>query len=191
MSLSIDELSSIYGMYGVNGLSQYNTQAASSSEAEKKATDGDSYISTIADLDPNAAIPSENYNDLARQIKSAAGSSESANSTVYASVTDSLRTDADGAGTSAAGTSAAGSTDAATESVGGSGGSGGAGSSDSDEDTETEVVTIDGQTYLQTTTTDSNGNTTVTRTPIGAAPVDTTAGTSAAPSAAAQALAAL
>jgi hypothetical protein len=48
----------------------------------------------------------------------------------------------------------------------GSGGSGGE-SSDSEEDTETEVVTINGVTYLQTTTTDANGNTTITRTPIG------------------------
>jgi hypothetical protein len=47
-----------------------------------------------------------------------------------------------------------------------SGGSGGE-SSDSEEDTETEVVTINGVTYLQTTTTDANGNTTITRTPIG------------------------
>jgi hypothetical protein len=53
-----------------------------------------------------------------------------------------------------------------TEAVGG--GSGG-GSSDSEEDTETEVVTINGVTYLQTTTTDANGNTTVTRIPIGSA----------------------
>jgi hypothetical protein len=48
----------------------------------------------------------------------------------------------------------------------GAGGSGGE-SSDSEEDTETEVVTINGVTYLQTTTTDANGNTTITRTPIG------------------------
>jgi hypothetical protein len=48
----------------------------------------------------------------------------------------------------------------------GAGGSGGE-SSDSEEDTETEVVTINGVTYLQTTTTDASGNTTITRTPIG------------------------
>jgi hypothetical protein len=53
------------------------------------------------------------------------------------------------------------------ESQGGAGGVGGGGSSDSDEDTETEIVTINGVTYLQTTTTDENGNTTVTRTQIG------------------------
>jgi hypothetical protein len=52
----------------------------------------------------------------------------------------------------------------------GAGGSGGE-SSDSEEDTETEVVTINGVTYLQTTTTDANGNTTITRTPIGGATI--------------------
>jgi hypothetical protein len=48
----------------------------------------------------------------------------------------------------------------------GSGGAGG-GSSDSDEETTTEIITINGVTYLQTTTTDENGNTTVTKTEIG------------------------
>jgi hypothetical protein len=56
-------------------------------------------------------------------------------------------------------------------SQGGAGGVGGD-SSESEEDTETEVVTINGITYLQTTTTDENGNTTVTRTQIGSSPVD-------------------
>lgn len=47
-------------------------------------------------------------------------------------------------------------------------GTGGVGedSSDSEDDTETEIVTINGITYLQITTTDENGNTTVTRTKI-------------------------
>ena len=171
MSLSIDELSSLYGMYGVNGLSQNNNQSVGSTETEKKATDGDSYISTIAGLDPNAAIPSENYNDLAKMIKSASGSAENSNATEYASVTS--------------------STENETGAVGGAGGSGGGDSSDSDEETETEIVTINGQTYLQTTTTDANGNTTVTRTPIGNAPVDESKGTVATPSAGAQALTSL
>jgi hypothetical protein len=48
----------------------------------------------------------------------------------------------------------------------GSGGAGG-GASDSEEETTTEIVTINGITYLQTTTTDENGNTTVTKTEIG------------------------
>jgi hypothetical protein len=51
-------------------------------------------------------------------------------------------------------------------------GAGGGDSSNSEEDTETEVVIINGVAYLQTTTTDENGNTTVTRTQIGSAPVD-------------------
>lgn len=66
------------------------------------------------------------------------------------------------------------STEEASTSQGGAGAVGGGGSSEEDEeDTETEVVTINGVTYLQTTTTDADGNTTVTRTQIGSAPVDT------------------
>ena len=124
MSMPIDELNSIYGMYGINGLSQNNTQSISSNEAEEKATDGDSYISTIAGMDP----------------------------TEYSSVEESA--------------------DSESQNIGAAGGSGGGSSSDSDDETETEVVTINGQTYLQITKTDSNGNTTVTRTPIGAAASD-------------------
>ena len=152
MSMSIDELNSIYGMYGINGLSQNNTQSISSNEAEEKATDGDSYISTIAGMDPNAAIPSENYNDLARMIKSSSAGTEISDPTEYSSVEESA--------------------DSESQNVGAAGGSGGGSSSDSDDETETEVVTINGQTYLQITKTDSNGNTTVTRTPIGAAASD-------------------
>jgi hypothetical protein len=58
-----------------------------------------------------------------------------------------------------------------TGTVGGAGGGSGSSDSDSEDDTETQIVTIDGVTYLQTTTTDENGNTTVTRTQIGTAPV--------------------
>jgi hypothetical protein len=49
----------------------------------------------------------------------------------------------------------------------GSGGAGGSSSSDSEDETETEIITINGVTYLQTTTTDANGITTVTKTQIG------------------------
>jgi hypothetical protein len=73
---------------------------------------------------------------------------------------------------------------------GGAGGVGG-GSSDSEEDTETTVVTINGVTYLQTTTTDENGNTTVTRTQIGTADVGNDGKTAGTGSSAAQALASL
>ena len=149
MSLLIDELSSLYGLYGVNNVSSNSGQSENTGKIEEAATDGDSYVSTIAGLDPDTAIPSDTYNDLARKIKSASGSSENTNATEYASVEDSLEN--------------------ASQSVGGSGGAGGGGSSDSEEETETEIVTIDGRTYLQTTTTDANGNTTVTRKPIGVA----------------------
>jgi hypothetical protein len=171
MSLSIDELSAIYGLNGVNGVTQTNNSTnIPTSEAEKKATDGDSYISTIAGIDADAAIPSDNYNDLARMIKSSSSAGGSTSSTEYASVKESTAQTEDSEETQAAG---------------GAGGAGG-GSSDSDSDTETEVVTINGVTYLQTTTTDENGNTTVTRTPIGSAGED-----NAQPSAAAEALASM
>jgi hypothetical protein len=89
MVLSINELSSLYGLYGLNGITQTGTQNTQTSENEQEATDGDSYISTIAGLDLNAAIPSENYNDLPVKIKSAASVGETQNSTEYAAVTDS------------------------------------------------------------------------------------------------------
>jgi hypothetical protein len=156
MALSIDELSSLYGLYGVNGVTQTSTQNTKTSGTEQQATDGDSYISTIAGMDLDAAIPSENYNDLARKILSTSAEDKTQDSTEYASVTDSASQTAETGGTQAAG-----------------GGSGGGDSSDSDDDdTVTEVVTINGVTYLQITTTDEDGNTTVTRTQIGAAPSD-------------------
>jgi hypothetical protein len=168
MALSIDELSAIYGLNGVNGVTQTNNSTnIPTSEAEKKATDGDSYISTIAGMDANAAIPSDNYNDLARMIKSASSAGGSTSSTEYASVKDSTADSEE------------------TQAAGGAGGAGGGGS-DSSSETETEVVTINGVTYLQTTTTDESGNTTVTRTPIGSAGDDI-----AQPSAAAEALASM
>lgn len=151
MALSIDELSSLYGLNSVNGVAQTATQTVTETEADKKAMDGDSYISTIAGYDPNAAIPSENYNDLAKQIMAAARS-EKTNTAETAKTED---------------TQSSGQAAESTQAAGGGSGSGG-GSSDEDEDeTTTEIVTINGQTYLQTTTTDSSGNTTVTRVPIG------------------------
>jgi hypothetical protein len=59
-----------------------------------------------------------------------------------------------------------GAGDDASSEASGSGGAGGD-ASDSEEETTTEIVTINGITYLQTTTTDENGNTTVTKTEIG------------------------
>jgi hypothetical protein len=155
MALSIDELNSLYGLYGVNGITQTSTQNTQISGTEKKATDGDSYISTIAGMDLDAAIPSENYNDLARKIQSAAAAGQTQDSTEYASVTESTSQTAGTEGAQAAG-----------------GASGGGGSSDSEEETETEVVTINGVTYLQTTTTDESGNTTVTRVQLSADSAD-------------------
>lgn len=155
MALSVDELGSRYGLYGVNGMTQTDTQNTKTSKTEQKDTDGDSYISTIAGLDLDAAIPSENYNDFARKLKAAVAAGQEQDSTEYASVADGTSQTAEAGGTQAAG-----------------GASGGGGSSDSEEDTETEIVVINGVAYLQTTTTDEDGNTTVTRTQLSAPPMD-------------------
>jgi hypothetical protein len=156
MALSIDELSSRYGFYGVDGTAQNGTRNTKASGTEQKEEDGDSYISTIANIDSDAPIPSENYNDFARKIKLSAAAGQAQDSTEYASV--------------AGGTSQAAGTEG-TQAAGGGGAVGG-GSSDSEEDTETEVVFINGEAYLQTTTTDEDGNTTVTRTKLSAPPAD-------------------
>ena len=178
MSLSIDEYALLNGLTGVNGLTQPGAQNVSSAENEKKATDGDSYISSLSQMNEGVALPSDNYNDLARMIKSAAKADKSTNATEYAEaasaagLTQAGQTEASAAEASAA--SGTGSDEDETEeagSVSGAGGSGGSGggSESSESETETEIVTINGVTYLQTTTTDSEGNETVTRRQIGAA----------------------
>jgi hypothetical protein len=88
-------------------------------------------------IDADSVLPSENYNNILDVMRSA-----KAEQTASASDEDD------------------------TESVGSAGGSGG-GNSDDEDETTTKVVTINGETYLETTTV-SNGVTTVTRTAIGA-----------------------
>jgi hypothetical protein len=132
----------------INGV-QYDTYLASIAQSQtintqqsqiqtqKKESDMDSYIPSVASAD--MVIPSGTYN--AKGLEVGAGGSTTAQET--------------------------------STSQGGAGGvGGGSDSSDSDEDTKTEVVVINGVTYLQTTTTDENGNTTVTRTPISTTPVN-------------------
>jgi hypothetical protein len=125
----------------------------SNTQTTKTEGDKDSYIPSVAStISADMAIPSGTYSANGTELET------------FLPVTG-VNTDSETAATQE--TAVSGSTGAA----GGAGGAGG-GSSDSDEDTETEVVTIDGVTYLQTTTTDENGNTTVTRTRIGAEPVN-------------------
>jgi hypothetical protein len=145
----------------------------------------DSYLASVAQLQAvntqqtDAQISKTESSDRDSYISSIASAEMAIPSGTYGA--DGLEvgnTETDSSETSAGATS------------GGAGGVGG-GSSDSDEDTETEVVTINGVTYLQTTTTDENGNTTVTRTQIGIAHVDNDGKTESTGSSAAQALASL
>jgi hypothetical protein len=120
---------------------QAATAQQSSTQTSKTSTgsDFDSYISAITDSD--AAIPSSTYGANGLETES------------FSPVTD---TDTD--------------SDVSSEedsAVSGAAGGGGGGSSDSGDETTTEIVTINGVTYLVTTTTDENGNETVTRTKIG------------------------
>jgi hypothetical protein len=122
-------------------LAQVQTISTQQNNVQSGGTESekDSYISSAASAD--IAIPSGIYgaDGVERTVDSVYGT--------------------------AAGTQAGGATTETAE----SGGVGGGESSDSEETTETEVVTINGVTYLQTTTTDESGNMTVTRTQIGAA----------------------
>jgi hypothetical protein len=120
-----------------------NTQQ-NNGQTTKTGSDRDSYISSTA-VNDDTAIPSGIYGANGMELET------------FSSVT-AANTDSD---TSASQESS---------STGGAGGAGG--SSDSEEDTETEIVTIDGVTYLQTTTTDENGITTVTKTVISNAAKD-------------------
>jgi hypothetical protein len=127
-------------------LAQVQTISTQQTNVQSGGTESekDSYISSAASAD--IAIPSGIYgaDGVERTVDSVYGT--------------------------AVGTQAGGTT-TETEESGGVGGAGG-GSSDSEETTETEIVTINGVTYLQTTTTDESGNTTVTRTQIGSADIN-------------------
>lgn len=152
------------------------TQAINTKQEDTQTTtqeDRDSYTSSIANIAD--AIPSGTYGANGMELETFLP--------VTATGTDSDVSTVETTGTAASGTSASGAADGVS-------GGGAGGSSDSDDDTETEIVTIDGITYLQTTKTDENGNTTVTRTPIGTAATDDTS-TTAGTSTAAQALSAL
>jgi hypothetical protein len=137
---------------------QQNNVQSGGTESEK-----DSYISSAASAD--IAIPSGIYgaDGVERTVDSVYGAiTGTVGTQAGETIIGSTGAEASGA---AVGTQASGSATETAE----SGGVGGGVSSDSEEMTETEVVTINGVTYLQTTTTDESGNMTVTRTQIGAA----------------------
>ncbi len=132
VSLRIDEYLSYCGEVSELLKNQTASQNVSTQDA-------DSYVSTIGSSD--AAMPSENYNDIFKEIqktKAEAGQSQS-----YSENTGQI--------TQASGTGAARNT-------------GGGGDSD-DETTTTKTVVINGVTYLETTTVE-NGVTSVQRTAI-------------------------
>lgn len=152
MSLRIDEYLSYCGEVSELLKNQTASQNVSTQDAASK--DADSYVSTIGSSD--AAMPSENYNDILKVIqktKAEAGQSQGSSASGGAGQTEQA---------SAAG--ASGQTEQASG-TGAAGGAGGGGDSDDDSTTTTKTVVINGITYLETTTVE-NGVTSVQRTVI-------------------------
>ena len=137
MSLRIDEYLSYAG--GVSELLKNQTAAQNVSTQGTESKDADSYVSTIGSSD--AAMPSENYNDILKVIQKT--KAEAGQSDGYS---------ASGGAGQASGTGAAGS-------------AGGGGDSDDETTTTTKTVVVNGVTYLETTTVE-NGVTSVQRTKI-------------------------
>ncbi|MCD7825700.1 MAG: hypothetical protein LUH14_07065 [Clostridiaceae bacterium] len=133
--MSISNISEYYDTLSTLAASMQKTAAAAAAtDKTDGAEDGDSYVSTITDS--SEAIPCENYNDILTVIAKNSAAEVSSEGT---------------------------ESDTGSGSVAAAGG-GGSGSSDSDEEeTTTEIVTINGVTYLETTTT-VDGVTTTTRT---------------------------
>lgn len=138
MSLRIDEYLSYSG--GVSELLKNQTALQNVSTQDAASKDADSYVSTIGSSD--AAMPSENYNDILKVIQKT--KAESGQSQGYSENA--------GQTTQASGTGAEGS-------------AGGSGDSDDETTTTTKTVVINGITYLETTTVE-NGVTSVQRTAI-------------------------
>ena len=132
VSLRIDEYLSYCGEVSELLKNQTASQNVSTQDADGK--DADSYVSTIGSSD--AVMPSENYNDILKEIqktKAEAGQSQSYSEN-------------------------------AGQTSGAAGNTGGGGDSD-DETTITKTVVINGVTYLETTTVE-NGVKSVQRTAI-------------------------
>ena len=135
VSLRIDEYLSYCGEVSELLKNQTASQNVSTQDADGK--DADSYVSTIGSSD--AVMPSENYNDILKEIqktKAEAGQSQSYSENAGQT---------SGQTTQASGTGAAGDSD--------------------DETTITKTVVINGVTYLETTTVE-NGVKSVQRTAI-------------------------
>jgi hypothetical protein len=151
MAISINEY--LESINAITAASQNVAAANNTNQTDTVSSEKDSYIASEVDAD--SVFPSDTYNDILDVMRSAKAELNSSD-------------DSD-SGTA----EAAASGESETETVGSAGGSGGGGGSDSDDEDETttEIVTINGQTYLETTTT-SNGITTVTRTKVGASQVE-------------------
>ena len=146
VSLRIDEYLSYCGEVSELLKNQTASQNVSTQDADGK--DADSYVSTIGSSD--AAMPSENYNDILKEIqKTKAEAGQSQSYSENAGQTSGPGTS--GQTTQASGTGAAGNT--------------GGGRDSDDETTTTKTVVINGVTYLETTTVE-NGVKSVQRTAI-------------------------
>jgi hypothetical protein len=148
MSISINDY--LDSVSAIAAAAQSAAVTGTTSQESNVSSDKDSYIAS--DVDPDAVLPCENYNDILEVMRSAKAEQASTS------------TDSD----SNAGTASASGSDE-TEAVGASGGGGGGNGDDEDDEDETttKIVTINGVTYLETTTV-SDGITTVTRTAISA-----------------------
>ena len=157
MSLRIDDyLSSIESLSTLTATQPGTATSAVSANSSQE----DSYISSIGSSDDVSV--SDTYNDFAYQMLKNTSSSSSASASASDSTSASASASAP-ASDSASASSAASTSDTSSSSQA-SGGSSGSDSS-SDSDTTTQVETINGITYLVTTTSE-NGVETTTRTVI-------------------------
>lgn len=153
--MSISELSSyinsLQSMLAANN--QQKTATTSTASSEKASAETDNYISSLSATDE--ALPCENYNDILMKIMASYKSQENNSSTEYETLASALDN-----------TSAESDTDSTTAAANGSAGGSNGASSDASSTTETEIVIINGKPYLQTTTTNEDGTTTITQEPL-------------------------
>jgi hypothetical protein len=138
----------------IGALSTSMAQPAVPKTATNTSTDSDqdSYIPSISDS--SDALSCDTYNDILQKLASALSTSSASDSSG-----DSLDSKSSA---KSAGSTATGSSTTSTD-----GTSGSTSDKSSSSTSETEVITLNGVTYLQTTTTE-NGVETVTRTVISA-----------------------
>lgn len=139
------------------------TENSNQTTTTTKDSDGDSYISTLGDS--SAVLPSETYGNIMEQIKAAKQENgENPGAPTEEDFTDVLSQ-------LSASSTEANSVDSEEDVATATSTSGTSGSSSSEESSESEsvreyVVGSDGSIYLKITTTDSEGNKTVTMTKI-------------------------